>query len=419
MSTAESFGHVAGHGVGHLAENIAHFARALRKAGLKLGPKAVIEAVEALALAGALGRDDLYWTLHAVLVKRHEDCAVFDQAFRLFFRRRSLVEKMIAMLSPESPAAPEPAKRPEAASLRVADAFAGDGMRESTEVRELTEFTAALTLSDRERLKTRDFAQMSAEEVLAARRLISDLIMPDNLIRTRRMRPSLRGTRPDLRATLRAAMRQGGEIVTLARRQPRLAHPPVVALVDISGSMAEYSRILLHFLHALQGQRGHVRVFVFGTRLTNITRLMRAKDPDEALAACGQAAPDWEGGTRIAAALRVFNRQWSRRALSGAPVVLLFTDGLEREAGKGDQADEPTLAFEMDRLHRSCRRLIWLNPLLRFDGFAARAAGIRAMLPHVDEFRPIHSLASMAALCAALDAATSREADPRRWLRAA
>jgi uncharacterized protein with von Willebrand factor type A (vWA) domain len=400
---------------GHLAENVAHFARALRKAGLKIGSGAVLEAVEALTISGAIARDDLYWTLHAIFVKRHEDRAVFDQAFRIFFRRRALMEKMMAMLSPESPGAPEPAKKPEAAALRVADAFAGDVARENEEIRDLTEFTATMTLSDTERLKTRDFAQMSAEEVLAARRLISELTLPDDRIRTRRMIADLRGARPDLRATLRRAMRQGGEIIRLERKRPRLAHPPIVALIDISGSMAEYSRILLHFLHELAARRGRVHSFVFGTRLTNITRLMRAKDPDEALALCGCAAPDWEGGTRISAALHAFNRDWSRRVLSGSPILLLFTDGLEREG----EAGGPSLTFEMDRLHRSCRRLIWLNPLLRFDGFAARAGGVRAMLPHVDEFRPIHNLASMGALCQALDAARNRDADPRRWLSAA
>ncbi|MGL4728283.1 MAG: VWA domain-containing protein, partial [Bosea sp. (in: a-proteobacteria)] len=188
---------------GHLGENIAHFARALRKAGMKLGPGAVMEAVAALALTQAIARDDLYWTLHAIFVKRHEDSLVFDQAFRIFFRRRSLIEKMIAMLSPESPGAPEPAKKPDAASLRVADAFAGDAIRESEEIRDLTEFTATMTLSDSERLKTRDFAQMSAGEVLAARRLISELTLPDDRIRTRRMIAHMRGQRLDMRASLR------------------------------------------------------------------------------------------------------------------------------------------------------------------------------------------------------------------------
>ncbi len=401
---------------GHLADNIAHFARALRKAGLRLGPGATLQAVETLTLSGAMAREDIYWTLHASFVKRHEDTAVFDQAFRLFFRRRTLIEKMIALLSPESPGAKEPDKAPMAAALRVAEAFAGDGIKESEEVRELTEFDASLSLSDIERLKSRDFAQMTADEIRQAERLIGTLLLPDDHVRTRRFMASHRGRQPDMRATMRNAMRHGGQIIDLAYRQPREVHPPIVALIDISGSMAEYSRILLHFLHELASQRGRVHSFVFGTRLTNVTRLLRARDPDEALALCGKAAPDWEGGTRISSALHDFNRIWSRRVLTGGPVVLLFTDGLERNA---EGADEPTLGFEMDRLHRSCRRLIWLNPLLRYDAFEARATGIRGMLPHVDEFRPIHNLASIAALCQALDRRQSSGVDPRRWLQAA
>jgi uncharacterized protein with von Willebrand factor type A (vWA) domain len=185
-----------------------------------------------------------------------------------------------------------------------------------------------------------------------------------------------------------------------------------VALVDISGSMAEYSRIFLHFLHAVTEKRRRVHSFVFGTRLTNITRSLRARDPDEALALAGKAAPDWEGGTRISTALHAFNRVWSRRVLGGGAIVLLFTDGLERHL-------DGELPFEMDRLHRSCRQLVWLNPLLRFDGFEARASGIRAMLPHVDSFRPIHNLAAMADLCAALSPQASRASDPRLWLKKA
>jgi uncharacterized protein with von Willebrand factor type A (vWA) domain len=183
----------------------------------------------------------------------------------------------------------------------------------------------------------------------------------------------------------------------------------VVALADISGSMAEYSRPILHFLHALS-QRRRVQTFLFATRLTNVTRELTARDVDEALARCGRAAPDFEGGTRLAAALAAFNRRWSRRVLGQGATVLLFTDGLEKEVG--DQ-----LGFELDRLHRSSRRLIWLNPLLRYEGFAARAGGIRAMLPHVDEFRPIHNLSSMADLCRALGT-PSVAFDPRRWLAA-
>jgi uncharacterized protein len=186
----------------------------------------------------------------------------------------------------------------------------------------------------------------------------------------------------------------------LKRRAAGRRRPPLVALLDISGSMSDYSRVALHFLHALGEARGRVSVFLFGTRLTNVTRALKARDPDAALAAASAAAKDWSGGTWISSSLRAFNKDWSRRVLAQGATVLLITDGLEREGG-GE------LAREIDRLHRSARRLIWLNPLLRYEGFEPRARGIRAMLPHVDDMRPVHNLESLEGLCAALTKLTS------------
>jgi hypothetical protein len=173
--------------------------------------------------------------------------------------------------------------------------------------------------------------------------------------------------------------------------------------------MSQYTRMFLHFLHALTASRKHVSTFLFGTRLTNVTRAIAARDPDEALAACSASVLDWSGGTRIATSLRSFNRLWARRVLAQGAVVLLFSDGLERD---GDER----LGFEIDRLHRSCRRLVWLNPLLRFEGFEAKAHGIRVMLAHVDEFRPIHNLESMRSLTRALADGDRRTVDPKLWL---
>lgn len=396
---------------GKLPENIAYFARALRIAGVAVGPGAVIEAVEALADGALGGREDVYWALHAIFVKKHEDSLLYDQAFRLFWRRRALIEKLMAQMSPVSPGADAQPEKAEAGALRVAEAFAPPRREDREPPTELTELTARLTVSDRETLKSRDFAQMSAAEIARAKQLIAQLRLPIDTVPTRRFRPAQQGRRIDPRATFRRSLRGGGGTIDLAFRERAQIHPPVVALVDISGSMAEYSRIFLHFLHAITEKR-RVHSFVFGTRLTNITRMLRARDPDEALALAGKAAPDWEGGTRISTALHAFNRVWSRRVLSGGAVVLLFTDGLERHL-------DGQLGFEMDRLHRSCRQLVWLNPLLRFDAFEARASGIRAMLPHVDSFRPIHNLAAMADLCAALSPDAERKSDPRQWLKRA
>ncbi|MFI5011195.1 MAG: VWA domain-containing protein [Hyphomicrobiales bacterium] len=392
----------------HLPDNIAHFARALRKAGLRVGPGTVLQALAAIEASGIGGRDDLYWTLHSVFVTRHEQSPLFEQAFHIFFRRRGLLEKMIAAMSPIAPSLAAEQRKQEAGALRVNEALQPKVERQQPKARE-TEISAEFLASSTELLQTKDFAQMTAAEIALAQRRIARLVMPDDAVATRRFIADPRGPRIDPRASFRRSLRSGGATIELARRSRRVRHPPIVALCDISGSMDDYTRIFLHFLHALMEARGRVQVFLFATRLTNVTRQLRARDPDEALARCGGIVKDWAGGTRIADALHDFNRDWSRRALSGGPVVLLFTDGLERTL-------DHDLAFETDRLRRSCRRLVWLNPLLRYKSFEARAAGIRAMLPHVDEFRPIHNLASIAGLCEALRTGRDAKTDPRRWI---
>jgi uncharacterized protein len=391
---------------GRLAENIVYFARALRAAGIPVGPGAVLDALEALKVAGVGTREDFYWTLHAVFVKRHEHSILFDQAFRIFFRRRGYIDQLLAMMLPQAPAAPQ---APRAGATRVHEAlFAGldDKLKKDREV----ELDARMTVSDREVLQRKDFAQMTAAEIATAKQAMKRLVLPLAELRTRRLTPHLHGHLIDIRRTLRASMKGGGDFIDLRFIGPKTRPPPLVALLDISGSMSQYSRIFLHFLHALTDARKRVSTFLFGTRLTNVTRALRERDPDDALAACSAAVPDWSGGTRIASSLRAFNKLWARRVLAQGAVVLLITDGLERDA-------DETLAFEMDRLHRSCRRLIWLNPLLRFEGFEARARGIKAMLPHVDEMRPIHNLESMTGLVAALAQGGDSSADPKVWLR--
>jgi uncharacterized protein with von Willebrand factor type A (vWA) domain len=250
---------------------------------------------------------------------------------------------------------------------------------------------------------------MTAAEIAAAKDAIKRMVLGFDDVKTRRLMPHPHGHRVDLRRTLRSSMKGGGALIDLKYRGPRTRMPPVVALLDISGSMSQYTRLFLHFLHAITDARKRVHTFLFGTRLTNVSRALKERDPDEALAACSASVLDWSGGTRIATSLGVFNKQWSRRVLTQGAVVLLFTDGLERDP-------DERLGFEIDRLHRSCRRLIWLNPLLRFSGFEAKARGIRVMLPHVDELRPIHNLESMDQLCHALSAQGGRETDPKTWL---
>ncbi|MEW6630855.1 MAG: VWA domain-containing protein [Pseudomonadota bacterium] len=396
---------------GHIADNIVYFARALRKAGMRVGPASVKDAIEAVLAAGIGSRDDFYWTLHAVLVSRHEDHPVFDEAFRLFWKSHELIEKMLAMFAPVAPDNAEKQK-PRAAENRVSQAMF-EGHQKNQPVREVPEIEvdARFTFSGNEILRGKDFAQMDAAELGEARKAIAKLRMPFDMVSTRRFKPDAQGRRIDPRAMMRGAARTGGALILPKFRSKREVHPPLVVLADISGSMSQYTRIFLHFLHALTEKRRRVHAFVFGTRLTNLTRQMRHRDPDEALAECSAAVKDWSGGTRIGDALAEFNRLWSRRVLGQGAVVLLITDGLERDDVSG-------LSEEMERLRKSCRRLIWLNPLLRFDGFEARARGVKAILPHVDEFRAVHNLDALADLCASLDRRPAASTDPRRWLKA-
>ena len=314
---------------GRLAENILYFARALRAAGIPVGPGAVLDALEALKTAGVGTREDFYWTLHAVFVKRHEHTILFDQAFRIFFRRRGYIDQLIAMMMPQAPASAPQA--PQAGATRVHEAlYSGldDKLKKEREI----ELDARLTVSDREVLQKKDFAQMTSAEIAAAKEAMKRLVLPLAEVRTRRLAPHVHGHLIDIRRTLRASMKGGGDFIDLRFIGPKTKPPPIVALLDISGSMSQYSRVFLHFLHALTDARKRVSTFLFGTRLTNVTRALRERDPDDALASCSAAVPDWSGGTRIASSLRAFNKLWARRVLTQGAIVLLITDGLERDA---------------------------------------------------------------------------------------
>src|ERR1700728_2968602 len=392
---------------GVLAQNIIHFARALREAGVPLGPGAAVDALAAVEAAGVGNREDFYTTLQAVLVKKHEHILLFEQAFRIFWKRKGFLEKLIAMLSPRAPSKSDP-KPPEAGASRVADALFKQ-VHDRAKPSPAIELDARLTMSAAEILRSKDFAQMTAAEIEEARKAIKRLAMPEDKLRTRRFAAGGRPARVDARRSFRRSLQPGGAI-DLEFRSPIDRAPPVVAICDISGSMNEYTRLFLHFLHAL-GENRRVSTFLFGTRLTNVSRAMRARDPDDALARCSTLAVDWSGGTRIGEALARFNRDWSRRVLGQGAITLLITDGLER-----DSLDQ--LEAEMERLGQISRRVIWVKPLLRFGAVGAQAGGIRTILPYVDSFRPLHNLASMADLCRALSGDKDLAHDPKARLLA-
>lgn len=392
---------------GRFAENIMHFARALRAAGLPVGPGTMLDAVRAVEASGLRRRDDFYWALHSVCVQRRDQKELFDQAFQIFWRNPELLEKMMSLLlpviHPDVPA--DQGKDNKKTMRRVAEALAGTQRNEPklSEEKEI-EVDATLTFSDEEKLQSKDFEEMSSEELDKARKAIQRMRLPIPEIRTRRFAPKADGRRIDMRRSFRATLKSGGDVVTLQRRARVRRHPPLVILCDISGSMERYSRMMLHFMHAVTNDRDRVHCFVFGTRLTNISRHLRQKDVDLALEKVGEQVEDWSGGTRIGATLAEFNLNWSRRVLAQGAVVLMITDGLDRDAGEG-------LEHEVERLRKSCRRLIWMNPLLRFDSFQPKARGIRAILPHVDEFLPVHNLQSLQDLSEAL----GRLDQPRRF----
>ena len=385
-----------------LAGNITHFARALRRAGLPIGPGRVIDAIRAVQAAGFSNKQDFYWTLQACFVNKPEHARVFAQLFRLYWRDPRYMEHMMAAMLPairgvqEERVAQAAEKRAAEALLDGAEAPPKDDKDETREDPEetLVEIDASLTMSREERLRTLDFEQMSLAEMNEAKRMLAKLALPVKPLPSRRTQAAHLG-RVDAQRTLRGALRRGGELHDLALKKQRPRYPNLVVLCDISGSMSQYSRIILHFLHAVSNAKGagwaQVHAFTFGTRLTNITRHLATRDVDAALKAAGAEAQDWEGGTRIGACLESFNRDWSRRVMGQGAVVLLITDGLDR-------GEPEALARETQRLGLTARRLIWLNPLLRWDGFAPKAAGIMAMLPHVDSFRAGHSIASLESL---------------------
>lgn len=396
---------------GQIATNIMHFARVLRVAGLPIGPGKVIDAIQAVERIGLGRRDDFYWTLHAVFVNRRDQREIFDQAFHVFWRNPQILERMMSMILPSvalgEGETPESELSPRLAEALTAGAATPDDVK--TRETEEVEFDATLTFSHDEVLREMDFEKMTSAEIEAAKAAMRRMRLPIMEVPTRRYRADKSGARADMRATLRAALRSGGDIIPIRWRQRRHRKPPIVVLCDISGSMERYARMLLHFLHAITNDRDRVHTFLFGTRLTNVTRYLRYKDIDVSLERVADAVVDWSGGTRIGQCLHDFNRDWSRRVLTQGAVVILITDGLDREGGE-------SLPQEMDRLHRSCRRLIWLNPLLRYDQFEPKSQGIRAILPHVDEFRPVHNLESLAQLTHILSD-TGMISDPalRRW----
>jgi len=323
--------------------------------------------------------------MFALFVNREEQRELFDQAFHIFWRNPRIMDRMMGAMLPTVKV--ERDEELEEMSRRLSEALGMDNQSGDEPAADKVEFDASFTFSNKEVLQEMDFETMSADEVEQAKEAIAKLRLPIMNVPTRRFRQDARGSRIDMRSTLRASLRSGGGI-PIKFKKPQLRHPPLVILCDISGSMSQYSRMFLHFLHAITNDRDRIHAFVFGTRLSNITRHLSHRDVDVALDKVSVSVNDWSGGTRIGGCLKDFNNFWSRRVLGQGSITLIISDGLDRYDAEG-------LAWEMERLSKSTRRLIWLNPLLRYDGFEPKAKGIRAMLPYVDDFKSSHNLNSL------------------------
>lgn len=384
-----------------LADHIVTFGRVLRRAGLSVGSAQLIDALEAVDRVGVTRRADVHDVLRCVLVTRRDELPVFDEAFRLFWRTPETLPDLLQQALPSSPVPPSPAP----GSARVRDALGRRPPPRAPRPPRDDEPEAVVTYSADEVFREKDFADFTAAELAAAKAALRQLrwpVAPRATRRRDRLRP---GRRLDLRRTLRGMLRHHGEVVRLERHGPKQKPRPLVVLCDVSGSMERYARLLLHFTHALtNGLEQRVETFVFGTRLTRITRHLARRDVDEALRLVTGDVRDWSGGTRIGEALRAYNYTWLRRTLPSDGVVLVISDGWDR-------GDPEVLRAAMERLQRSCHRLIWLNPLLGYDGYEPLTRGIQAALPAIDDFLPVHNLASLDALAAHL---TRLGARPRR-----
>jgi len=375
-----------------IARNVVHFVRLLRGAGLPMSPAQAVDALEALHYVDLDRRDDVRAALASLLVCAPDERDLFNAAFELFWRDPDWEGKLRALLLPKVTGGLPPPKR----NNRLADALAVHHAKkphpshQQEQDKDKHELHAHVTFSAEERLRHRDFDTLTAEEWRTLRHLIRAQRLPLAMEPTRRLKAASHGTHADLRASARHAVRAGGDWTAWKYRAVVARKPPLVLLLDISGSMSSYSRAVLYYCHALLQSRERLQVFLFGTRLTNATRALKERDPDVAIAALADQVVDWSGGTRIGATLAEFNRRWARRVLTGRATVLLVTDGLDHEA-------IDVLQTEMARLRRFAHRIVWLNPLLRYREFSPKARGVQAMLPFVDAHQPVHNLDSLAA----------------------
>jgi uncharacterized protein with von Willebrand factor type A (vWA) domain len=389
---------------GNLLRNLVLFGRVLRGLGLDVNPGRMIDLAAALELINVGSRPDFYYAARGLLVHRREDIAPFDEAFEFFWRSRG---RELTSLDVRALGERRRYKRPSIVPPPLTEAPSAETLAASAAGPEPPVLQAQLTYSEREVLRQKDFGDLSPDEIAAVRALMAEIVWRVRERRTARLKAG-RGRLLDFRRTVRRNLRHGGEILDWAEREPKTKPRPLVIIADVSGSMERYTRLLLLFTYGLaRALEQKVEAFVFSTRLTRITRQLRERDLDRALREVSHAVPDWSGGTRIGDALRAFNFTWARRVLGHGALTLVISDGW-------DCGDPAVLRGEIARLQRSSRRFIWLNPLLGAPDYEPLTRGIMTALPYIDDFLPVHNLASLEQLAIHLAGLSERRPHRRQ-----
>ena len=386
---------------GKLADNITGFGRALRRAGVRVDSSRIALAADAALAVGLDRKQDVSAAMEAVMVSREQDRLVFRELFDVYFRNPEIAQKLLSQLLPSAEGKAEPSKRRprvrEALSPQKAFGHQAKPKQEDQKV----EFDAAMTASDLQRLKHADFNALSGTEYRLVERLARDIRLPLPTFASRRTRPGAQGAQLHWPGLMQRAVRNGGELMELPRLERREQPLPLLVLVDVSGSMERYTRLLLAFLHAATRHHRRRDVFAFGTRLTDLTPAFRLADTDEMLAHASHAIEDFAGGTQLGEALQTLRHEHARRLVGRRTLVLIVTDGL-------DTGEPKELGEALDWLRRRCRRLLWLNPLLRFDGYAPLARGAAELHAHAHGMLAVHNLSKLDDLAASLAALLKR-----------
>ena len=369
-----------------LLENILRFIRLLRNSGIKIGNQSSIDALNSIKILKIGNRNEFYWALYSNLIYRNEDTEIFDQCFHLFWQNPKILQQMFNLLLPQIGTQKAPTTNKKQLK-RISDNIQKQNKDVNIEKKDEIIFDSQMSWSNKSALNTKDFEMMSLEEIHQAEKEIKKFLIKSKTQISRRWKKNDQSTKISTKYTIKKSVKNNG-IIHLAFKERIKKFRPIVILIDISGSMESYSRMMLFLSHILIQQYKDIEVFTFGTKLTRITNFLKNKDVDLSLDKVGKFVNDWAAGTKITSSIKDFNFNWSRRLLTQNQTLLLITDGLERD-------DSQNLDFEINRLSLFANNIIWLNPLLRYKKFEPKVNSIKTILRHVDKHLPIHNFNSI------------------------